>query len=127
MKALIFLLSFMFVSCVTANTESRDLSAVNEKPDQEQTLIEDKTRPLMLADDYDDCMIDCIDNGGSERGCHCVCGWETGGCYKYSQSPKENKKPLMLADHIDCDDFGCVKGCICEGGSSSQCHRVCEE
>ena len=30
MKALIFLLSFVFVSCVTANKESRDLSGVEE-------------------------------------------------------------------------------------------------
>ena len=34
MKTLIFLLSFMFVSCVTANTESRDLSAVNTAEDE---------------------------------------------------------------------------------------------
>ena len=29
--------------------------------------------PLMLADDYEDCMCDCIANGGSTRGCHDVC------------------------------------------------------
>ena len=30
-------------------------------------------KPLMLADDYEDCMIYCIANGGSTRGCHEVC------------------------------------------------------
>ena len=33
----------------------------------------------------------------------------------------EDKSPLMLADDYDT----CVKGCIGEGGSSSQCHKVC--
>ena len=30
-------------------------------------------RPLMLADDYEDCMDDCTCNGGSSKGCHQVC------------------------------------------------------
>ena len=34
MKTILFLLSFMFVSCVTANPESRDLSAVNTAEDE---------------------------------------------------------------------------------------------
>ena len=34
-----------------------------------------------------------------------------------------DKAPLMLADDYDC----CIKLCIDEGGSSSECHRVCEE
>ena len=34
MKTILFLLSFMFVSCVTANPESRDLSAVNTAKDE---------------------------------------------------------------------------------------------
>ena len=167
MKALIFLLSFMFVSCVTANPESRDLSAVNTdeniktafnwkfwerdtpKPEPEEDtprytpeqrrkindclntcrmydpcafymsgscgcrqmfgkphikegvkvasigdqnpfnlLEEDQNNfehlstsqdknykdkaPLMLADDYEDCMCSCIPYG-STRGCHEVC------------------------------------------------------
>ena len=29
--------------------------------------------PIAHADDYEDCMIDCIANGGSTRGCHDVC------------------------------------------------------
>ena len=44
MKTILFLFSFMFVSsCVTANTESRDLSAVNTKP--EHSLKEIKPQP----------------------------------------------------------------------------------
>ena len=38
MKAIILLLSFLFVSCVTANTGNRDLSGINEKPAQEDTI-----------------------------------------------------------------------------------------
>ena len=34
MKTILFLFSFMFVFCVTANTESRDLSAVNTAEDK---------------------------------------------------------------------------------------------
>ena len=37
MKTILFLFSFMFVSCVTANTESRDLSAVNTAEDENIT------------------------------------------------------------------------------------------
>ena len=74
MKTILFLLSFVFVSYVTANPESRDLFGANETPDQEQTPIEDKTRPLMPAFDYEDCIIDCIGKfGGSTRECHWVC------------------------------------------------------
>ena len=120
MKTILFLFSFMFVSCVTANPENRDLSGVKEKPEQNQTTIEDINRPLMLADDEEDCMIDCIANGGSTHGCSCVC--TSDGC-RYSQSPTESKKPLMLA--VDYDT--CVKGCIGDGGSFWECHRVCEE
>ena len=29
--------------------------------------------PIAHADDYEDCMIDCIANGGSTRGCHELC------------------------------------------------------
>ena len=123
MKKIILLLSFVFVSCVTADTGERDLSGINEKPAQEQTLIEDKKRPLMLVDDYEECMIECKADGGSTKGCHCVCGWDVGGCNRYSQSPKKSKKPLMLADDYDT----CVRGCIDEGGSSLECRRVCEE
>ena len=101
MKKIIFLLSFVFVSCVTANTGKRDLSGVNLTPElssidnQFKTCVSDCTakdglsfwcsddclktakmkqkRPLMLADDYEDCIIDCIEHGGSTRGCHKVC------------------------------------------------------
>ena len=101
MKIILFLLSFVFVSCVTANTGERDLSGVNTEPElssidnQFKTCVSDCTakgglsfwcsdsclktakmkqkRPLMLADDYEDCMIDCTANGGSSRGCHEVC------------------------------------------------------
>ena len=120
MKTILFLLSFMFVSCVTANTESRDLSGVKEKPGQEQTP-EDKTRPLMLADDYEDCMIDCKANGGSTSTCHHVCGWCVGpDCEHYSQKPKESKKPLMFADYSTC-----MYACQRDGGSEGECHEVC--
>ena len=169
MKIILLLLSFVFVSCVTANTGTRDLSAVNTAEDEniktafnwkfwerntpkpEEGLNEDspgykkkynrkiadclekcrrndpcafyiagncgcrkmstkggikvasigdqnpfnllkeaqnnfehlstsqdknykdKAHPLMLADDYEDCLCDCIGNGGSTRGCHEVC------------------------------------------------------
>ena len=117
MKTILILLSFMFVSCVTANTESRDLSGVKEKPEQNQTTIEDINRPLMLADDEEDCMIDCIANGGSTHGCSCVC--TSDGC-RYSQKPPESKKPLMLADYSTC-----MYACQRDGGSEGECHDVC--
>ena len=41
-------------------------------PTSQDKNYKDKT-PLMLADDYEDCMCDCIGNGGSTRGCHDVC------------------------------------------------------
>ena len=123
MKTLIFLLSFMFVSCVTANTESRDLSGVNEKPEQNQTTIEDINRPLMLAD-YATCMYGCQRDGGSEEECHDVCrtDWR---CIRdrtcpFAQSPTENKKPLMLAHYGICMDV-----CQRDGGSEEDCHYVC--
>ena len=134
MKIIFFLLSFVFVSCVTANTGKRDLSGINEKPAQEQTLIEDKKRPLMLVDDYDECMIDCTANGGSTRGCHCVCGWHVGGCNSYFQSPKDSKKPLMLADYATCmhaceRDSGCHRTKYgkyrCSGSDLDNCHEAC--
>lgn len=127
MKTILILLSFMFVSsCVTANTESRDLSGVNEKPDQKQTLIEDKKRPLMLVDDYEDCMTGCEDAGGTYKRCHKVCKYDNiygtlgAGDRLSSQSPKESKKPLMLADYTTC-----MYGCQRDGGSEEECHDVC--
>ena len=128
MKTILILFSFMFVSCVIANTESRDLSGINE-PEQNQTTIEDKKRPLMLVDDYEDCMTGCEYAGGTYKRCHKVCKYDNiygalgAGDRLSSQSPKESKKPLMLADDYDT----CVKQCIRDAGSSSFCHRVCEE
>ena len=113
MKAIIFLLSFMFVSCVIANTESRELSGVNPEPLNESAPIPEK--PLMLADDYEECMEDCTTNGGSSKGCHCVCGWDVGGCNKI-----EVQNPIKLADYATCRD-----ACGEDGGSDDECHDIC--
>ena len=124
MKTIILLLSVVFVSCVTANTGKRDLSGINEKPAQEQTLIEDKNRPLMLVDDYEDCMIDCVESSNGHAGtCHNLCGWCTGpGCWYYSQKPTESKKPLMLADYATCM-WACQN--TPPRGTEGECHNDC--
>ena len=102
MKAIILLFILVSLSsCVTANTGERDLSGVNPKPElssidnQFKTCVSDCTakgglsfwcsdsclktakikqkKPLMLADDYEDCMTYCMAIGDSSRGCHEVC------------------------------------------------------
>ena len=117
MKVLIIFLSLVWVSCVTANT--RDLSAINpqtEPVDQSEATSEP---PLLLVDDYPDCMIDCTENGGSVKGCHCTCGWDTGGCNKI-ETPI---KPLMLAGFDEC-----VQTCVADGycgPSGENCDDAC--
>ena len=103
MKIILFLLSFVFVSCVTANTGERDLSGVNPKPELSSIDNQFKT-----------CVSDCTAKGG-------LSFWCSDSCLKTAEI--KQKKPLMLADDYDT----CVKGCISDGGSSRQCHRVCEE
>ena len=115
MKAIMFLLSFMFVSCVTANTESRELSGVNPKPLNEGDSISEN--PLKLVGGYEDCMDECTEaNPGSDASCDCV-------CLPRSCNKIEVQNPIKLAADYDT----CVKGCIDEGGGYVQCHRVCEE
>ena len=114
MKVLIIFLSLVGVSCVTANT--RDLSAINpqtEPVDQSEATSEP---PLLLVDDYPDCMIDCTENGGSVKGCHCTCGWDTGGCNKI-ETPI---KPLMLAGFDEC-----VDACKADGYNEDGCRSAC--
>ena len=167
MKAIIFLLSFMFVSCVTANTESRELSGVN--PEKETLAIEDNPSKVMLAhsspcshdhdydypdpdrpapkkrkgfwgwlfgsldDPYEDII---INKEGVKVASYGDLNYfelleeieETEGNFfkqlsPLTKNPAIDNPPLMLA--VDYDT--CVKCCIHEGGSSSQCHRVCEE
>ncbi len=115
MKAIMIILSLMFVSCVTANT--RDLSAIN--PQAESLKSEPvSTTPFKLAD-YDACMTSCEEDGHSTSDCSDAC---SDNCFAgRCSSGVENKKPLMLADDYDT----CVNGCMEEGGSTSQCRRIC--
>ena len=147
MKAIFLLLSLVFVPCVTANTESRDLSGVNPEPDL-SSAVENKNlktafnwkfweRNILKPEDaqkeikpYDPCSY-C----GSDWSCRCECKYEamlehkikvTGigdqNPFKLLKESQDNNQLMLAADYDTC-----VKMCICEGGSSSQCHRVCEE
>ena len=69
-QAIILLFCFMFVSCVTANTENRELSGVNPEPVNESDSIE---KPLMVAD-YGTCVKFCTDAGGESSYCRRACG-----------------------------------------------------
>ena len=178
MKAIIFLLSFMFVFCVTANTEGRDLSAVNtaegeniktafnwkfwkkNTPKPEEGLYEDAPSYKEDSPEYkhnwrlDSCLNDCANdpcNSWFRDGCNVCYRWH--GKYhtkedvkvasigdqnpfnllKESQNDFEHlstsqdknykdKAPLMLAD--DYED--CMCDCIANGGSTRGCHDVCE-
>ena len=161
MKTILILLSFMFVSsCVTANTESRDLSAVNTAEDENITLahallhtrkkiqtnvIPPKKRiklkrPCSAICDRCDlgCLSKCRNRAMSEQNLK-VASIEDQNYFdllKESQSEFEDRQDdffdqLSTEDHnhimLAVDYDTCVKGCICEGGSSSACHRVCEE
>ena len=168
MKTILFLLSFMFVSFVTANTESRDLSAVNtdkdnniktafnwkfwewereqtpeQTPEQKQDQIRRKYNSCKRScpdpcaeDSYKNCMSYCFDKYYSKKEGVKVASIGDQNRFnllKESQNDfeqlstkdknHEDKAPLMLAVDYDC----CVKLCIDEGGSSSECHRICEE
>ena len=140
MKIIFLLLSFVFVSCVTANTGERDLSVVNTEIGSVIALSR------LLNDCFDDC--ECRGEDYRRR-CRAQCRRQYSkkagikvasigdqnpfNLLKESQNNfdqlstkdknHEDKSPLMLADDYDC----CVRGCIGDGGSSSQCHRVCEE
>ena len=137
MKAIIFLLSFMFVSCVTANTETRELSGVN--PEKETLAGE------MLAH-YDPCGDHTHNPSPRPRG---FWGWLFGSLddpygdiiilnkegvkvasygdlnafelLKESQSDVEEAPIQLAADYEDCMD-----SCRCDGGSSEGCHEVCK-
>ena len=60
------------------------------------------------------CVSDCSAKGGFSF-------WCSDSCLKTAKM--KQKRPLMLA----ADYYTCVRGCIIEGGSSSECQRVCEE
>ena len=178
MKVIILLFSLMFVSCVTANTKSRDLSGVNPEPEL-SSAIENKNintafnwkfwewreEKAKRKQHITDCRSQC------ERGYYDL----SDPCYRDSPSSRElrmercfrscyrdyskkegvkvtsigdqnpfdllkesqddftklqtedhnhkDKAPIMLAMDYDC----CVKTCIDDGGSGSECHRGCEE
>ena len=147
MKTILILLSFMFVSCVTANTESRDLSAVNTELGN---VIVSSLASGMAMHDLRSCLDECECTGENrQRSCRAQCRRQysqkegikvasigeqtTFNLLKESQNDFEhlstednnhnNKAPIMFAVDYDC----CVRGCIGDGGSSSECHRVCEE
>ena len=100
MKIIFFLLSFVFVSCVTANTGERDLSAVNTEPELSSIDNQFKT-----------CVSDCTAKGGFSF-------WCSDSCLKTAKI--KQKKPLMLADYATCMWF-----CQRDGGSVEECHEVC--
>ena len=179
MKTILFLLSFMFVSCITANPENRDLSAVNTAEDEntktafnwkfwewntpkpEEGLYEDAPRykedSPEYKENYNRKVADCLENcrmndpcafyGPSGCGCRQMFGkphtkkgvkvasigdQNPFNLLKESQSNFEqmstsqdknhkDKAPLMLAD--DYDD--CMCDCIANGGSPEGCNEVC--
>ena len=127
MKAIIILLSFMFVSSVTANTETRELSGVNPEPLNESEPMSEKH--LKLVGDYEDCMDYCTANGGSSRACHSSCEGHCEGvvirCNKI-----EVQNPIKLADYATCK-HGCERMAGCSPYSdchaSEDCHDICSE
>ena len=165
MKKIIFLLSFVFVFCVTANTESRDLSAVNTAEDKniktafnwkfwerntpkpEEDSPEHKHNPKLY-----NCLNDCY-NDPCDKYCETQCQrWygktntkkegvkvasigdqnpfnllkeSQNGFEHLSTSQDKNHKdkaPLMLAD--DYED--CMCDCIANTQSTRGCQEVCE-
>ena len=179
MKKIILLLSFVFVSCVTANTGERDLSAVNtaegeninlahallhrkkiqtnvipptpkkrkQSPEQRQRGYHTCKRSCpdpCVEDSYKSCMRYCYNKYYSKKEGVKVTSIGDQNPFKLLDEAQNNfeqpqsdffeqlytednnhidKAPLMLAVDYDC----CVKLCIDEDGSFSQCHRVCEE
>ena len=157
MKRIILLFSFVFMSSfVTANTKSRDLSGVNPEPEL-SSAVENKNLNTAFfwnrkkqrekeqqVDEYKERIANCRSECKEENdGNPC---YNLNKCYRrcyrsYSkkegvrvasigdQNPftlleeSQDENPIMLA----VDYNTCVKGCVCEGGSSSECHRVCEE
>ena len=73
MKTILFLLSFMFVSCVTANTEGRDLSEVNTETEPSSA---DNTTCIYDCD-YAECMDACMqrreEDGKPKKICWDIC------------------------------------------------------
>ena len=97
---LILLLSFVFVSCVTANTGKRDLSGVNIKPELSSIDNQFKT-----------CVSDCTAKGG-------LSFWCSDSCLETAKI--KQKKPLKLADYATC-----MWACQRDGGSEGECHEAC--
>ncbi len=116
MKAFIIFLSLVFMGCVTANT--RDLSAINPKTEPANQSEATSEPPLLLADDYSDCMDRCTsEHGGSSEGCDRVCE------NKDYSNKNVNKKPLKVAGYDEC-----VQGCVAEGycgPSGKNCEDTC--
>ncbi len=64
MKAFIIFLSLVFVGCVTANTNSRDVSGVNPSP--EKAIVS-------ANDQFEGCLSDCQKDGGILLFCSVSC------------------------------------------------------
>ena len=114
MKIILFLLSFVFVSCVTANTGKRDLSGVNPQPELSSIDNQFKT-----------CVSDCTAKGG-------LSFWCSDDCLKIAQ--KENTT-IRVADYATCmyaceRDAGCPKSRSghwfdCPDQDQAECHAAC--
>ncbi len=114
MKVLIIFLSLVVMGCVTANT--RDLSAINPEPAEKGFIL---PSPLILVDDYSDCMDDCTERGGSSEGCDERC--EYGESWLSFPSDHENKKPLKVAGYDEC-----VQACEADGWDTDGCRSACK-
>ena len=112
MKTILLLLSFVFVFCVTANTESRDLSGVNPQPELSSIDNQFKT-----------CVSDCTAKGG-------LSFWCSDDCLKIAQKDTA----IRVADYATCmhaceRDSGCHRtkygNYRCSGSDLDNCHEAC--
>ena len=114
MKVLIIFLSLVVMGCVTANT--RDLSAINPPAESANQSEATSEPPLLLADDYSECMDSCTsEHGGSSEGCDRVCE------NKDYSNKNVNKKPLKVAGYYEC-----VDACEADGYDHDGCRSACK-
>ena len=123
MKIIILFFGFVLISsCVTANTKKRNLSGINENPaqgrtpDDDDNLLATKWRQMWdrIFNKEKETDSDQIDQDKPLSKCEKHCA----DVYSYEY------RSCMCACQAGND---CISECICDGGSSLECHRGCEE